>query len=59
MRKRLVLWTALFAAGLLMVLCRMEISRFVSDLTALLVGGGILASVSGVGILLELFRNKR
>ncbi|MGM9590612.1 MAG: hypothetical protein ACI3V0_10635 [Faecousia sp.] len=55
MRKKLLVWAFLFAAGLLTVLCRMEISRFVSDTTALLVGGGILSCVSGVGILLELY----
>ena len=59
MSKKLILWIILFVTGLLAMLCRMEISRFFSDMTALLVGGGFLSAVSGIGILLELYRSKR
>lgn len=51
--RKLILWKILFAAGLVTILFRMDISRFVSDAAALLVGGGILSAVSGAGILLE------
>ena len=59
MKSKLMLWVILFSAGLLMVIFRMNISRFISDVTALLVGGGLLAAVSGAGILIEIYRNKR
>ena len=59
MKSKLMLWAILFSAGLLMVIFRMNISRFISDVTALLVGGGLLAAVSGAGILIEIYRNKR
>lgn len=59
MRPKWMVWAGLFVLGLLMVLCRMEISRYLSDAAALLVGGGILAAVSGAGLLLELYRRKR
>lgn len=59
MRGRVILWTAFFAAGLLMILCRMEISRFVFDAVALLAAGSILAAVAGVGILVEMYRRGR
>lgn len=58
MNKRMIVWFVLFAAGLLMVLCRMEISRYVSDLTGLLVGGSILAVTAGAGMLLEIYSVK-
>lgn len=41
-----------------MVLCRMEISPYVSDLTGLLVGGSILAVTAGAGMLLEIYSVK-
>ncbi|MDY3918862.1 MAG: hypothetical protein SOZ59_07650 [Candidatus Limivivens sp.] len=59
MKNKLMLWAILFSAGLLMVIFRMNISRFISDVTALLVGGVLLAAVSGAGILIEMYRNKR
>lgn len=58
MSKRTIVWFVLFAAGLLMVLCRMEISRYISDLTGLLVGGSILAVTAGAGMLLEIYSVK-
>ena len=45
--------------GLLTVLFRMEISRYLSDEAALLVAGAILSAVAGAGLLLELYRRRR
>ena len=59
MKNKLMLWAILFSVGWLMVIFWMNISRFISDVTALLVGGGLLAAVSGAGILIEMYRNKR
>ena len=50
MRKRAIIWSALFAAELLAVLFRMNISRYYSDLTARLVFGSLLAAVGGIGL---------
>ena len=52
-------WAVLFVIGLLTVIFRMDISRFLSDETALLAGGAILALVSGAGLLTELDQNKQ
>ena len=54
MKKRLILWAVLFVIGLLTVIFRMDISRFLSDETALLAGGAILALFSGAWLLTEL-----
>ena len=54
--KRAIIWSALFAAELLAVLFRMNISRYYSDLTARLVFGSLLAAVGGIGLLLEVFK---
>lgn len=51
-------WPTLLAAGLFLMVFRMEISRFCSDIAALLAAGMILAVLGGVGILLELYFNK-
>ena len=56
MRKRAIIWSALFAAELLAVLFRMNISRYYSDLTARLVFGSLLAVGVGTGLLLEAFK---
>ena len=58
MKSRKVIWKALFALGLILMLVRMEISRYLSDQTALLVAGGMLALVSGAGVLLEQYHDK-
>ena len=58
MKSRKVIWKALFALGLILMLARMEISRYLSDQTALLVAGGMLALVSGAGVLLEQYLDK-
>lgn len=58
MKSRKAIWKALFALGLILMLARMEISRYLSDQTALLVAGGMLALLSGTGVLLEQYHNK-
>ncbi len=55
---RRIKWSVLFAAGLLLMVFRMEISRFCSDIDALLAAGMILSVLGSVGILLELYYNK-
>ena len=54
--KETIVWSVLFVLGLVMVLFRMDISRYLSDITGLLVTGSILSVFSGVGMLME--RNK-
>lgn len=58
--KKLWIWIAALGLGLLMLLFRMEISRYMADLTALLIAGTVLAVFGAAGILLELYirRNK-
>ena len=56
MRKNWIVWAVIFAAALLMILYRCEISRYVSAMTALLAVGTVLALTSGTGLLLELYR---
>lgn len=59
MKKRWI-WTAALAVGILTLLFRMEISRYMADLTALLIVGTVLSVFGAAGILLELYirRNK-
>lgn len=59
MKKRWI-WTAALAVGILTLLFRMEISRYMADLTALLIVGTVLSVFGATGILLELYirRNK-
>lgn len=59
MDKKWMIWAGLFLLGLLTVLFRMEISRYLSDEAALLVAGAILSAVAGAGLLLELYRRRR
>ena len=58
--KKLWIWIAAFAGGLFTLLFRMEISRYMADLTALLIVGTVLSVFGAAGILLELYirRNK-
>ena len=58
--KKLWIWIAALAVGILMLLFRMEISRYMADLSALLIVGTVLSVFGAVGILLELYirRNK-
>lgn len=54
MSQRMILWSVLFAAGLLTVVFHMELSWYLFDMTTLLVGGSVLAATAGTGMLLEL-----
>ena len=58
MSKKIVLWTVLFVVGLFTVLFRMELSRYISDLTSLLAVGCILAVIAGAGLFMELYRKQ-
>lgn len=58
MMLRRMKWSILLVAGLLMMMFRMEISRYCSDLVALLAAGIILAVLGGAGLLLELYCGK-
>ena len=53
------LWGVLFVLGWVMVLFRMDISRYLSDITALLVTGSILSVFSGAGMLMERYKDKQ
>ena len=53
--KRLLIWMAALASGLLMLLFRVNISRYMADLAALLAAGTVLSVFGGAGILLELY----
>lgn len=53
--KRLIIWILAFAAGLIMLLFRMNISRYMADLTTLMIAGTVLSILGGAGILLELY----
>ena len=55
--KETIVWSVLFVLGLVMVLFRMDISRYLSDITALLVTGSILSVFSGAGILMKWYKD--
>ena len=57
--KETIVWSVLFALGLVMVLFRMDISRYLSDITALLVTGSILSVFSGAGMLMKWYKDKQ
>lgn len=57
--KKTIVWSVLFVLGLVMVLFRMDISRYLSDITALLVTGSILSVFSGAGILMKWYKDKQ
>ena len=58
MKKTIVLGV-LFVLGLVMVLFRMDISRYLSDITALVVTGSILSVFSGAEMLMEWYKDKQ
>lgn len=58
MKKTIVLGV-LFVLGLVMVLFRMDISRYLSDITGLLVTGSILSVFSGAGMLMKWYKDKQ
>ena len=57
--KKTIVWSVLFVLGLVMALFRMDISRYLSDITALLVTGSILSVFSGAGMLMERYKDKQ
>ena len=58
-RKETIVWSVLFVLGLVMVLFRMDISRYLSDITGLLVTGSILSVFSGAEMLMERYKDKQ
>ena len=56
--KETIVWSVLFVLGLVMVLFRMDISRYLSDITGLLVTGSILSVFSGAGMLMKWYKDK-
>ena len=57
--KKTIVWSVLFVLGLVMVMFRMDISRYLSDITGLLVTGSILSVFSGAGMLMEWYKDKQ
>ncbi|MGN1121356.1 MAG: hypothetical protein ACI4RV_03240 [Eubacteriales bacterium] len=52
-------WAAAFIFGLVLILYKTQISRYVSDLNGVFTAGIILAAVSGLGLLLELYGRRK
>lgn len=50
-----ITWASSFAIGLIMILNKIRISRYVSDLNGVSTAGIILSVVSGMGLLFELY----
>lgn len=57
--KETIVWSVLFVLGLVMVLFRMDISRYLSDITGLLVTGSILSVFAGAGMLMKWYKDKQ
>ena len=57
--KETIVWSVLFVLGLVMVLFRMDISRYLSDITGLLVTGSILSVFSGAEMLMDRYKDKQ
>lgn len=57
--KETIVWSVLFVLGLVMVLFRMDISRYLSDITGMLVTGSILSVFSGAGMLMKWYKDKQ
>lgn len=53
------IWAAAFIIGLFMILNKIQISRYVSDLNGVFTAGIILSIVSGFGLLLEMYGKKK
>lgn len=51
--------TAAFIIGIFMILNKIQISRYVSDLNGVFTAGIILSIVSGLGLLLEMYGKKK
>ena len=51
-------WAVLFVVGLCMILFSSQISRYISELFAIVTAGGILSVISGAGLLFEMYGKK-
>jgi|GEM_PF-1710982 len=54
-----IIWSVLLIIGLFMILNNIQISRYVSDLKGVFAAGTIFSSVSGLGLLLELYGKRQ
>lgn len=50
------MWTIFFVIGMILILFSYNLSRYLSNEYACIVAGGILSVLSGVGILLEMYK---
>ena len=50
------IWIISFITGLLMILNKTEISRYISDVNGIFAAGIILSLGSGIGLLIEMYR---
>ena len=53
-----VIWAAVFIAGLIMILNKIQISRYVSDISGIFAAGIALSALSGLGLLPEMYGSK-
>lgn len=54
-----LVWVVAFIIGLIMILNKIQISRYVSDLNGVFTAGIILSVVSGLGLLFELYGRRK
>lgn len=54
-----ITWAAVFVIGLIMILNKIQISRYVSDMNGVFTAGIILSVVSGSGLLLEMYGKRK
>ncbi|MGN0178645.1 MAG: hypothetical protein ACI4DY_04285 [Monoglobaceae bacterium] len=54
-----VMWASAFIIGLIMILYKIQISRYVSDLNGVFTAGIILSIVSSLGLLLEMYGKRK
>lgn len=57
--KVITIWAAAFIIGLIMILNKIQISRYVSDVNGVFTAGIILSVVSGLGLLLEMYGKRK
>ena len=53
------IWAAAFLIGLFMILYKIRISRYVSDINGVFTAGIILSVVSGLGLLFEMYVKRK
>ena len=54
-----ITWAVAFIIGLFMILGKIQISRYISDLNGVFTAGIILSVVSGLGLLFELYGKRK